>query len=237
MKHRKIFYRRRTSSKLRWAVWACAIVFSPMVVMAAYQPGFLVPANNLSDVAAAATAWTNLGGGTAGKKSASDNSKSSVASVSGATTATHIATFADTVGTVQDGGVAPTGTVSSVTCGTGLTGGTFTTTGTCAVGPTAPTIYTSTSPVTLSATMNLFEVIEMGTPAALTINLPATPSAGMTLCVKDGLKNFATFNATVKTTDSGTIDKVAGATGYVMNQNGQSNCFQYASSGTNWYVY
>ena len=100
----------------------------------------------------------------------------------------------------------------------------------------APTIYTGTSPVTLANTNNLLEVIEMGTPAALTINLPTSPTAGMIICVKDGLKNFAANIATVKTTDSSTIDKVAGSTGYAMNQNGQANCFQYASSGTNWYI-
>lgn len=230
--------RRRIRGVLkRWIIWGFAVGMLPAIGFAAYEPAFLLPANNLSDVAAAATAWSNLGGGTAGKKAASDNTKATVASVPASVTIGHVATFVDTAGTLQDGGAPGTGTVSSVICGSGLSGGTITTTGTCAVGPTAPTIYTSTSPVTLAATMNLFEVIEMATPAALTINLPATPSAGMTLCVKDGLKNFATFNATIKTTDSGTIDKVTGATGFVMNQNGQSNCFQYASSGTNWYVY
>ncbi len=100
----------------------------------------------------------------------------------------------------------------------------------------APTIYTGTLPLTLGATNNELEVIEMATPAAGVINLPATPAAGTTKCVKDGLKNFASNIATVKTTDSATIDKVAGATGFAMNQNGQQNCFVYASSGTNWYI-
>lgn len=223
-------------ARKRWAVWAAVMVFTPMLAMAAYEPGFMIPSNNLSDVASIVTAWTNLGGGTAGKKAASDNTKTTVASVSGAITSGHMATFADTSGTVQDGGVAPAGTVTSVTCGTGLTGGTFTTSGTCAVGPTAPTIYTSTLPVTLAATHNLMEVIEMATPASGVANLPASPSAGLIVCLKDGLKNFATNILTVKSTDSSTIDKVAGTTGFAMNQNGQANCFRYASAGTNWYV-
>jgi hypothetical protein len=65
---------------------------------------FLLVANNLSDLASASTARTNLGLGTAATKTASDNTKTNVASVSGATTIGHIATFADTAGTVQDGG-------------------------------------------------------------------------------------------------------------------------------------
>jgi len=104
------------------------------------------------------------------------------------------------------------------------------------IAPVAPTIYTGATPVTLAATNNLLEVIEMATPTALTINLPASPAAGTTSCVKDGLKNFASNTATVKTTDSATIDKVAGSTGFAMIQNGQQTCFVYASSGTNWYV-
>jgi hypothetical protein len=75
--------------------------------------------------------------------------------------------------------------------------------------PAAPVIYTGSSPVTLAAIDGLYEAIEMATPATLTINLPASPTAGLRLCIKDGLKNFASFNATIKTTDSATIDKVS----------------------------
>jgi len=108
--------------------------------------------------------------------------------------------------------------------------------------PTTPpasavTIYTSTLPMTLANTQYLFESIEMATPAAGVINLPTTPTDGIDLCIKDGKGNFAANVATVKTTDSSTIDKVAGATGYAMNQNGQQTCFKYAASGTNWYVH
>lgn len=69
--------------------------------------------------------------GQAAAKSVSDNTKSSVASVNGATTATHVAQFADTSGTVQDGGVlgtaaaqaasSVTGTVAAVSGGTTAT--------------------------------------------------------------------------------------------------------------------
>lgn len=49
-------------------------------------------------------------------------------------TSGHIATFNGTTGSlIQDGGAPATGTVTSVGCGAGLTGGTITTTGTCAL--------------------------------------------------------------------------------------------------------
>ena len=47
--------------------------------------------------------------GTASQKAASDGSKATVASVSGAITAGHIAVYADTSGTVEDGGPVPSG--------------------------------------------------------------------------------------------------------------------------------
>lgn len=43
--------------------------------------------------------------GTAGTKAASDNAADTVASVSGATNAGHLAIFADTAGTIADGGL------------------------------------------------------------------------------------------------------------------------------------
>lgn len=65
---------------------------------------FLQSANNLSDLVSASTARTNLGLGTAAVKAASDGTKSTLASISGTIVAGHVATFADTSGTVQDGG-------------------------------------------------------------------------------------------------------------------------------------
>lgn len=66
---------------------------------------YLATANNLSEVTPA-TARTNLGLGTAAVK-ASSGSGGTVASVSGTFTTGHLATFADTSGTVQDGGSIP----------------------------------------------------------------------------------------------------------------------------------
>lgn len=88
---------------------------------------FLLAANNLSDLANASTARTNLGLGTAAVKAAS-GAGGTVASVTGSFTAGHVATFADTSGTIQDGGAPGSGTVTSV-AGAGLATGTVTTTG------------------------------------------------------------------------------------------------------------
>lgn len=186
--------RRRRALK-RWMVWGLAMGLLPAVALGAYQPAVLLVANNLSDLASAATARTNLGLGTAAVKSAS-GSGGTVASVTGSFTSGHMATFADTVGTIQDGGVAPA----------------------------APTLtsFTGSLPTTLSATDMVTTVSSMATPAAGVYNLP-TAAAGLRSCLKDGTTNFATNNATVKAT--GTIDGTAGSTGIVLNQAHEEMCF------------
>ncbi len=47
--------------RVRWAIWAAVVVFTPMAVMAAYNPGALIGNKNLSDLASAALARVNLG--------------------------------------------------------------------------------------------------------------------------------------------------------------------------------
>ena len=93
---------------------------------------------------------------------------------------------------------------------------------------------TNVATLTLPAIANLLEIIRQGIPAALTINLPASPASNLFVSVKDGGNNFQTNNATVKTTDGTQIDGVAGTTGFVMNQNRQQAGFIF--DGTMWNV-
>jgi hypothetical protein len=211
----------------RWALWGVVLAFTPAIAMSAYMPSFLAIANNLSDLASAATARTNLG---VPPSTRLINTTAPVAG-GGDLSADRTITVNNCTATVT--GTVPTPPNNTTTF---LRGDCTFATPTATVSPVAPTIYTSTLPVTLASTNGLVEVIEMATPAAGVINLPATPTAGTLLCVKDGKLNFASNIATVKTTDSSTIDKVAGATGFAMNQNGQNTCFLYAPSVTNWYV-
>jgi hypothetical protein len=211
---------------LRWTIWGAAMVFTPMLAMAAYQPGFLLPANNLSDLASVATARTNLG------VPATTRAINTTAPVTGGGDLSADRTIAVSLATATASGLVPTPPNNTTT----FLRGDATFAAPPASSPVAPTIYTSTLPLTLSSTHNELEVIEMATPAAGVINLPATPATGTTKCIKDGLKNFPGNVVTVKTTDGSTIDKIAGATGFAMSQIGQQTCFVYAASGTNWYV-
>jgi hypothetical protein len=129
----------------------------------------------------------------------------------GAITVGHMATFASS-NTIQDGGSAAPGW--------------------------SITKYTSnTSSVTLANTNNLVEEIAQGTPAAITITLNASGlSGGFVQCIKDASNNFQTYNATIKTSDSSTIDGGSGSTGFTMNQNHQANCFFY-DGNANWMVF
>lgn len=96
-------------------------------------------------------------------------------------------------------------------------------------------IYTSNvATLLLPATNLLLEVIRQGTPAPLTVNLPATPSTNLVSCVKDGGNNFSSNPATVKTIDGTVIDAVVGTVGIVMNQNRQVLCFIF--DGTQWNI-
>lgn len=74
-------------------------------VVSLNQSEVALNADNLSNLANSATARTNLGLGTAAVKSVSDDTESSVASVSGATVVDDLAAFDDTAGTVKNSGL------------------------------------------------------------------------------------------------------------------------------------
>lgn len=141
---------------------------------------------------------------------------------------------ADSVPLWQSASADPTVTAIN-NCATALTYSTGSHTFGCNAGIVSPsvTLYTSTLPVTLSSTNLVTTVSNMASPAAGVYNLPASPSANTRACLKDGTTDFSANAATVKTTDSSTIDGTAGATGVVINQKNAETCFIFS---TNWYI-
>lgn len=73
--------------------------------------GGLAKANNLSDVNSTSSARNNLGLGSSVTLNASCSSKTTLAAICGALTIGHLAIFADTNGTVKDGGAVPSSTI------------------------------------------------------------------------------------------------------------------------------
>jgi hypothetical protein len=255
-------YRTRRRRLSRWTIAriTAELLLLPVAAMAAYDPAALLSFNNLSDVANTATALSNLGG------VPTSRTISTTAPVTGGGDLSANRTIAVSNATATASGLVPTppnntttffrgdATFATPPSATATTAGyvptppnnttTFLRGDATFASPTgfAPTWtvtrYTSnTASVTLAHTNYLVEAIAQGTPAALTVNLNATsPAAGDIQCVKDEANTFATNNATVKTTDSSTIDGVAGSTGYVMNQTKQFTCFMYDGSNTNWMI-
>jgi len=77
--------------------------------------------------------------------------------------------------------------------------------------------------VTVSATTDYFICINKSTPAATTVNLPASPATGLTFVIKDCGGVAAANNNTI-TPAAGNID---GAATYVQNVNHQSTTVSY----------
>jgi hypothetical protein len=214
-------------------------------VLFAYEPAALLTFNNLSDLTSASSARTALGLGTAAVKAAS-GAGGTVASVTGSFTATHLATFADTSGTIQDGGAYTTydatnvsitgGAIDGTTLGATTRSSVKGTTGdfngilTTGSGRVHAARVVIASGAIAAATTDDIIVVNKTVGAASALSLFASPATGVCVTVKDGKGDANTNNITI-TPAAGNID---GSGTFVMNQNYQSN--QLCYNGTQWNV-
>jgi Chaperone of endosialidase len=90
----------------------------------------------------------------------------------------------------------------------------------------------TTSPITVSGTTDYVVVSNLGTPGAVTVNLPAA-TVGQVFIIKDGKGDAATNNITINRNGSDTID---GATTVVINSNYGSVMLMCTTSGV-WNVH
>lgn len=91
-------------------------------------------------------------------------------------------------------------------------------------------VVTASGAVTVSATTDYVVIVNKGTGAATTVNLPASPATGLTFFIKDGKGDAATNNITI-TPAAGNID---GASTYVITSN--YGAIQITYNGTQWNI-
>jgi hypothetical protein len=90
----------------------------------------------------------------------------------------------------------------------------------------------TTSPVTVSATTDCVVLTDLGTPGAVTVNLPAGASKQVFI-VSDGKGDAGTNNITINRAGS---DTIGGSTSLVLNQNREGVILIYNSSDTDWKI-
>ena len=90
---------------------------------------------------------------------------------------------------------------------------------------------TASGAVTVSAATDYYICVDKGTGAATTVNLPASPTTGLTYVIKDCKGDAATNNITI-TPNSGNIDNTST---YVISTNLASVAVIY--NGTGWFVF
>jgi hypothetical protein len=127
-------------------------------------------------------------------------------------------------GTVLAATASPTFT-GTVTEGSQTMTGTFTSSGNFVL---PIRVVTASGAVTVSASTDYEVVVNKGTGAATTVNLPSSPATGQVFVIKDGKGDAATNNITV-TPAAGNID---GSSTYVINTAYGAAAFIY--NGTQW---
>lgn len=184
-------------------------------------------ASALSSSAALTANAPVIGGGAGAAPSVGSRSGNTTefATVSGALTSGH-ATVADVSGNIVDSGAAPgTGTVSSVTCGAGLSGGTITTSGTCASTETIRAV-TSTTDTILST--DAAKLVTYSNASAIAVTLPqATGSfaVGFGFSVQNLGAGLVTVTPTTSTVNGAALLPVP-----------QGYGCDFVSDGTNWQI-
>lgn len=91
-------------------------------------------------------------------------------------------------------------------------------------------VVTAAGAITVSATTDNVIIVNKTTGAATTVNLPASPTTGLTYVIKDGKGDANTNNITI-TPNAGNID---GAATFVMTTNFASKTIVY--NGTQWNI-
>ncbi len=93
-----------------------------------------------------------------------------------------------------------------------------------------PVRIATTTPVTMVGSDMIICVL-LGTPGAVTLNLFPSPLEGREVTVKDGAGNAGTYNITIQTTDSTTID--GSSTNVISSNYGH---VKFVFNGTQWNV-
>lgn len=91
-------------------------------------------------------------------------------------------------------------------------------------------VVVQTTGTSLTAVKNNIYVINLGTPAAFTVNLPSSPASGDMLHVKDGAGNAVSFHITLQPA-SGNIE---GQSNAIIKSNFTS--VQLVYNGTQWNI-